>query len=91
MTPYPTISERWRWRLLTIWVVIFTGLVAYALVQIREITNDNRNALCSIHRVHRGEQAILINVPKEQRAFYQPILDQIQAEEAVLSHLKCEN
>ena len=85
-----SISEKWRWRLLTCWIIFFTCLVAYGLFEIRNITADNRDALCSIHAVHRGEQSILGTVSPEQRDFFEPLLDQIKAEEAVLSHLKCD-
>lgn len=83
------ISERWRWRFLACWVVVFTMLVAYGLLQIREITDDNRDALCSIHRVHRGESEIIAQIPDKMRETYEPILAQIQAEEEVLAHLEC--
>ena len=84
------ISETWRWRLLTIWVVLFSALVIYAIILTRNFADDNRNALCAVHSVHAGERALLTLLPQESaNAQVQALVNQINIEEAVLAHLGC--
>lgn len=84
-----TISERWRWRLLAIWVVIFTVLVVIAMTWIRNLSEDNRDALCAIHRTHLTTDKSLKLLLEKGGLDVEEIIGEIRTEEAALRELAC--
>lgn len=59
------IDERihpWRWRMLSIWIIVFTALTAYALFQTRNESRRNDKRFCAVTKAFIGIQ---INIQSE--------------------------
>lgn len=84
------ISEEWRWRFLLIWVVVFTVLSSYALFKVVNLSNENRDALCAIHRTHLSTDKSLKLLLEKGGLDVRGVVMEIAAEEAALSDLGCD-
>jgi hypothetical protein len=83
------ISEVWRWRLLTIWVVVFSLLTTYALLKVQDIADTNRASLCSIHQTHVTTDEALQVLMEKGGEDVSKIEDSIAVERAHLAELGC--
>lgn len=83
------ITERWRWRLLTTWVIVFTLLTSYAIFKVRDVSKENRDSLCSIHLVHVTTDRALKQLMEKAGMDVAPINLEIKAEDAALADLRC--
>ena len=63
--PGHTPIHKWRWIGLTVWIVLFTGLVAYALHEQRDYSRDNAARFCNISRTFIASNVVLRNALNE--------------------------
>lgn len=83
------ITEEWRWRLLAIWVAIFTVLVAYSLYKVHVVINENRDALCAVHTTHVTDEKALKTLMEKGGLDVGEITMEIAREQAALAELGC--
>lgn len=83
------ISEEWRWRLLTIWVIFFTLLCSYVLFKVRDLSNENRDALCAIRTTHVITDNAIKQLLERGGMDVGEITRELEQEERALMELGC--
>lgn len=83
------ITEEWRWRLLTIWVIFFTFLCSYALFKVRDVANENRDSLCTIRGSHVTTDKAIKLLLEKGGLDVDEITREIEHEELALMELGC--
>lgn len=84
------ITEEWRWRLLALWLLIFTLITAYSLFEVHLLANDNHDALCIIHHTHVADESALVQLMKQGGMNVEEIQNRIATEESTLHVLGCD-
>jgi hypothetical protein len=84
-----TVSETWRWRLLTIWVVVFSVLTSYALARVHDLADENRDSLCALHGSRATKDRALIQLMKEGGRDTEKIEQDLETAIATLAGLGC--
>ncbi len=84
------ITEVWRWRLLTIWVIVFTILCSYAFFKVRAVADENRSSLCSVHLTNITTEHALRQLMEGAGMDVAKIDLQIESENIALSELECD-
>jgi len=83
------ITESWRWRLLAIWAIIFTFLVSYALFEVHQVSDDNRDSLCRVHLTHIEVDRALIILMERGGMNVEAIQHEIERERDAFARRGC--